>query len=138
MPTDPKPPTAEKRADRIAGCAEGRNDVGQTTWAVAVEEIRAAEQAARERFLERTNCGHWVGLKSDAVGCEVCDAIATARAEGRREERERCCKAMCIHCNGGDQPRRLSGYWLHQNLRHDGSDVPCDAAAIRALDGEET
>lgn len=68
------------------------------------------------------------------------DALEAARAEGRREERERCCKAMCGMCATGKPIEHYkNGEWVHTLSEIQGYRRfrQCDAASIRSLDGEE-
>jgi len=60
--------------------------------------------------------------------------LVQAREEGKAEERERCCAAICPHCADGVPVVQLGGEWWHQRIDYtpagDRRD-PCEAQAIR-------
>ena len=47
------------------------------------------------------------------------------------EEREACCRAVCVSCAHGFPTERMGSNRLHIHRDSDGNAVPCDAAAIR-------
>lgn len=71
---------------------------------------------------------------SERIRAIVLDAEHTAR----RQERERCCKAVCSACEAGATVTYVGGKWWHSANEKVWSTGVCNASAIRSLpDAEE-
>lgn len=81
----------------------------------------------------------WTGKPTPTLEQRIAAAIAQAREEGRREERERCIRAMCWRCDheakfGTYQTVHNLNGWVHCEGMH--YRWSCDANKLR--DGQES
>ena len=84
----------------------------------------------------------WADLQAREVWSRIVQTGTTLPhiAQALREERERCCKALCSECRNGrpviqvpDDPEYINrGEWWHVDIDNRARDRLCEANAIRA------